>query len=178
MRLAAIMALISCLPAFGEPVMYPDGRIRDGWPTSISGDGWATSKPSADLLASAGYRLATADEIEAQAASDLAAETNAQYQASLPVQEPRGFEVPYVVFLDSTNRSVGVAMELTADGDPIIYEFHASPVDWAKVDSNRAAAAKANADDKAAIRAARAKGQIQQRLEAIENHIVGKETEP
>ena len=145
MRLATIMAMISCLPAFGEPVMYPDGRIRDGWPASISGDGWATSKPSADLLAASGYRLATADEIEAEAQAAQEAAEQAAYEASLPVPMPTGVEVPWVVFLDATNRAKGIAMELTTNNVPIYYEFHASPVDWKKVDANRKAALSAAA---------------------------------
>ena len=78
-----------------------------------------------------------------KAAADLAdaeAAAQAEYEASLPVPVPTGVEVPWVVFLDATNRQIGVAMELTTNCVPIFYEFHASPVDWAKVESNRAAA--------------------------------------
>ena len=63
----------------------------------------------------------------------------------LPRQEPTGIEVPWVVFLDATNRQKGIAMELTTNNVPIYYEFHASPVDWKKVDANRKAALSAAA---------------------------------
>ena len=103
-------------------------------------------------------RAMTQEERDAYDAEAASAETNAAYLATLPVQEPRGFEVPYVVFLDSTNRQKGVAMELTEAGDQIFYAFHASPVDWARVGSNRAAAHAQFAARKEAVEAVKRKG--------------------
>ena len=80
-----------------------------------------------------------AERVAADAAEE-SARTNAEYLATLPVPQPTGIEVPWVVFLDATNRQKGIAMELATNNVPIYYEFHASPVDWARVDSNRAAA--------------------------------------
>ena len=80
-----------------------------------------------------------AERVAADAAEE-SARTNAEYRATLPVPQPTGIEVPWVVFLDATNRTKGIAMELRTNGVPIYYEFHSSPVDWARVDSNRAAA--------------------------------------
>lgn len=85
-------------------------------------------------------RAFTPEEKASADLSDAEASEQDAYEASLPIQEPRGFEVPYVVFLDATNRQKGIAMELTTNNVPIYYEFHASPVDWKKVDANRKAA--------------------------------------
>ena len=103
-------------------------------------------------------RAMDAAERAAADAGEEAARTNAEYQATLPIQEPRGFEVPYVVFLDSTNRQKGVAMELTEAGDQIFYAFHASPVDWDRVGSNRAAAHAQLAARKKAVEDVKRKG--------------------
>ena len=97
--------------------------------TIIHADGWTNATPQ-ELAARAA----------AQAEEDAIAASNSAYQASLPVPMPTGIEAPWIVLLDATNRTKGIAMELTASGQPIYYEFHASPVDWARVDSNRTAA--------------------------------------
>ena len=90
-------------------------------------------------------RAMDAAERAAIDAAEESARTNAEYLATLPVPMPTGVEVPWVVFLDATNRQKGIAMELTTNNVPIYYEFHASPVDWKKVDANRAAAMSAAA---------------------------------
>ena len=100
----------------------------------------------------------TQEERDAYDADVASAETNAAYLATLPVQEPRGFEVPYVVFLDATNRQKGIAMEIMETGDQIFYVFHSSPVDWEKVDSNRKAAIARARARRARVEDAKAKG--------------------
>lgn len=90
------------------------------------------------IVAMTEAEIAARDFAEAQAAQEAAEQ--AAHEASLPVSMPTGVEVPWVVFLDATNRQKGIAMELTTNNVPIYYEFHASPVNWAKVESNRAAA--------------------------------------
>lgn len=109
------------------------------------------------------------DEVERQAvdAAEYAAQTNAEYQASLPIVESRGFEVPYVVFQDATNRQKGIAFELTETGDQIIYEFHASPVDWGKVKANRNAALGRLAARKAAVENVKIKGSAANSVPAL-----------
>ena len=103
-------------------------------------------------------RAMDAGERQVVDAEEAASASDAEYRATLPVHEPRGFEVPYVVFLDSTNREKGVAMELTESGDQIFYVFHASPVDWARVKSNRAAAHAQLAARKEAVEGVKRKG--------------------
>ena len=103
-------------------------------------------------------RAMTQEERDAYDAEAASAETNAAYLATLPVQEPRGFEVPYVVFLDATNRTKGIAMEIMETGDQIFYVFHSSPVDWEKVDSNRKAAIAQARARRAGVEGAKAKG--------------------
>ena len=117
-------------------------------------------------------RAMDAAERAAADAAEESARTNAEYRATLPVPEPRGFEVPYVVFLDSTNREKGVAMELTESGDQIFYVFHASPVDWGRVNSNRLAAIAAHSNRMSNAKAAKAKGNglpaLAERVAALE----------
>ena len=95
------------------------------------------------IVAMTEAEISARDAAEAQAAQEAAEQ--AAYEASLPVPMPTGVEVPWVVFLDATNRAKGIAMELTTNNVPIYYEFHASPVDWKKVDANRKAALSAAA---------------------------------
>ena len=134
----------------GETSAWPPRRPADAVnarPEWYVEDGWQRFSPAQQA------------DYDAWAAADAeSARTNAEYQATLPVQEPRGFEVPYVVFLDSTNRQKGVAMELTEAGDQVFYVFHASPVDWALVGSNRAAAHAQLAARKEAVEGVKRKG--------------------
>lgn len=135
---------------FGRP-SYVDvpgvGRVWDPEPATLLANGWEAFEYGGnpldavlDYSAPVAVRDMTQDELDARAAAQAEAQTNAEYQATLPVPMPTGVEVPWVVFLDATNRTKGIAMELTTNNVPIYYEFHASPVDWAKVDSNRTAA--------------------------------------
>ena len=142
----------------------PSSQVSWFRPSSVTIDGRSYKPPTDEQLVEAGYLAVWFDDVygalryrvvswdppsiraftpeEKAAADDADAEAAAQseYRNSLPVPMPTGVEVPWVVFLDATNRQKGIAMELTTDNVPIYYEFHASPVDWAKVDSNRAAA--------------------------------------
>lgn len=163
MRLATILALISCLPAFGELVMYPDGRIRDGWPISISGDGWATSKPSADLLAASGYRLATADEIEAWETAEAAA---AEAAAALVGPQPETL----VPMLDADGKPVGTARILVDTNLQIIAVVNsASPQKpWAEQRAAYEAKAAAREARMQAAREAKSNGNLQRRIAALE----------
>ena len=93
-----------------------------------------------DPAATVAVRDMTQQELDDRQAARDAERAERDRQAALPAIYTNGVEVPWVVFLDATNRTKGIAMELRTNGVPIYYEFHSSPVDWARVDSNRAAA--------------------------------------
>ena len=63
----------------------------------------------------------------------------AEAQALGPDILPRGIEVPYLVLQESTNRTIGVGLEVDEEGNLFTYQFHASPIDWDNVESNRLA---------------------------------------
>jgi hypothetical protein len=113
-------------------------------------------------------RCMTPAELEAREAAEAQAAQEAAEQALLPRQEPTGIEAPWIVLLDSTNRTVGIGVEATPAGDLITYQFHASPVDWKKVDANRAAARAARETKRADAAAAKKSGQLQRRIAALE----------
>ena len=149
--IAIIAALFAATAVAGPMPVWKDGVTRTYWPREIVWpDGRVTVGANvAQCIAAGAARWETETEwtareaAEAQAAQEAAEQ--AAYEASLPVPMPTGVEVPWVVFLDATNRTKGIAMELTTNNVPIYYEFHASPVDWKKVDANRKAALSAAA---------------------------------
>ena len=133
---AAVSASAAYKRGSGWLDFVPDKYTDTNWVThhgateaNLLADGWTNCTPQE-----------VADHQAAQAAADAVSQSNAAYQASLPIPYPTGVEVPWVVFLDATNREKGVALELMTNGEQVIYEFHASPVDWANVNSNRTAA--------------------------------------
>ena len=137
MMFASIMfAAASCFAY----VVGPNGEWAVNYPTELKTNGQVTYNATPAMCAAAGWRYATQAEIDAKASAEAAAQAAAEAQAKLPVSMSTGIEAPWVVFLDSTNRAKGIAMELTTNNVPIYYEFHASPVDWKKVDANRKAA--------------------------------------
>ena len=145
-KLLAILALA----ATAANAQYVDrlGNYLTSPPSPYAAaDGRLIFNPSWSHILADGGREATAQETAdwqaAQAAAAQAAanaQAAAEAQAALPTVYTNGVEVPWVVFLDATNRAKGIAMELTTNNVPIYYEFHASPVDWKKVDANRKAA--------------------------------------
>lgn len=85
-------------------------------------------------------RAKTQAEINADGLAYTNALAAATYAANLPENHPVGIETPVVVLLDATNRTTGIGLEATVDGDLVTYQYHASPIDFAAVESNRAAA--------------------------------------
>ena len=164
-RLIALLALLAA-PAFAATAWMhlPSSQVSWFRPASCTIGGRSYKPPTDAQLVEAGYLAVEFDDVYGdlryrvvswnppairaftpaeKAAADKAdaeAVAQAEYEASLPRAEPTGIEVPWVVFLDATNRAKGIAMELTTNNVPIYYEFHASPVDWKKVDANRKAA--------------------------------------
>lgn len=135
---------------FGKP-SYVDvpvvGRVWNPPAETCLANGWEAFEYGGspddavwDPAAPVAVRDMTQEELDDRAAAQAAAQAESARLAALPVLYTNGVEVPWVVFLDSTNREKGIAMELTTNNVPIYYEFHASPVDWVKVHSNRAAA--------------------------------------
>ena len=172
-KIAALVFLLAASAALAAETTawmhLPSSQVSWFRPTSVTIDGRSYKPPTDWQLAAAGYLAVEFDDVygdlryraitwdppairaftpEEKAAAELAdaeAAAQAEYEASLPVPMPTGVEVPWVVFLDATNRAKGIAMELTTNNVPIYYEFHASPVDWKKVDANRKAALSAAA---------------------------------
>ena len=162
----ALVFLLSASAAFAATAWMhlPSSQVSWFRPSSVTIDGRRYEPPTDGQLAEAGYLAVEFDDVygdlryrviswdppairaftpEEKAAADLAdaeAQAELEAQAKLPMSMPTGIEVPWVVFLDATNRQVGIAMELATNNVPIYYEFHASPVDWKKVDANRKAA--------------------------------------
>lgn len=66
------------------------------------------------------------------------------YANPTPQVISQGIEVPYVVYLDATNRAIGIAQEMIEVESnvyaEIVYKFHGSPIVWDTVESNRNAA--------------------------------------
>ena len=153
---------------FGKP-SYVDvaggGRIWSPSDETCLADGWEAFEYGGnphdavlDYSAPVAVRDMTQEELDARAAEQAAAQAESDRLAALPVVYTNGVEVPWLVFLDSTNRQKGVAMELTEAGDQLFYVFHASPVDWARVKSNRAAAHARLAARKEAVEGVKRKG--------------------
>lgn len=132
-------------PATGQRYGYPSDE-------TLTACGWTIAEYDACELQyrvvewnPPSVRAMTQEEMDARAAAQAEAQAERDRQAALPTVYTNGVEVPWVVFLDATNRQRGIAMELTTNNVPIYYEFHASPVDWKKVDANRAVALSAAA---------------------------------
>lgn len=139
---------------FGKPDFVDLDGVRHWSPTDAQcvEAGWVACEYGGnpadavlDYSATPPLRDMTQEEMDARAADQAEAQAERDRQAALPTVYTNGVEVPWVVFLDATNRQRGIAMELTTNNVPIYYEFHASPVDWKKVDANRAAALSAAA---------------------------------
>ena len=154
--------------AFDVPVLYPDGRIREGWPKRIG----AVHNPTRETCEAEGYALATAGQIEAQEAADAADQAQAEADAAEAAQyadpEPAVFAPR---FRGSITNVVGLSQILVDDetGLPVALDETGSPEHTTKQKDDQNAAAKADrAAAKAAVESAAKNGKINDRLAAIE----------
>ena len=67
---ALILFAATSALAFDVPVLYPDGRIREGWPKRIG----AVQNPTPETCEAEGYELVGVAEVAAQEAADAAAQ--------------------------------------------------------------------------------------------------------
>jgi hypothetical protein len=158
-KLMLILLLLS-VPAFGGETIY---RWTDGYRSSRLPPLPGLVSPAwADYVA-AGVRIETPEELAAYEAQQEEDQSSAAHQMSLPAPFPTGVEVSRVVFQSYTN-GWGWAMEAIDQGttaappDTIFYLFHASPVHWPTVNSNRSAAIAALEAKKSKCRAAKSMG--------------------
>ena len=156
---ALILFAATSALAFDVPVLYPDGRIREGWPKRIG----AVHNPTRETCEAEGYALATAGQIEAQEAADAADQAQAEADAAEAAQyadpEPAVFAPR---FRGSITNVVGLSQILVDDET-------GSPEHTTKQKDDQNAAAKADrAAAKAAVESAAKNGKINDRLAAIE----------
>lgn len=161
----AILAMLACglsASAFDVPVRYPDGRIREGWPTRIG----AVQNPTPETCEAAGYALATAQQVEAQAQADAAAQAQADAEAAAQATLPQVFETGIAVVDESGHH---VELLPTGDGLPVIgAQVSNSPLTKEQRDELKAAMKDAVAARKAEAKAAKTyKDKIDILMEAV-----------
>lgn len=152
------------------------GAWQDSLPSRYEGAGGVWSHPSADwLMARAGWRPATAEEIAAHAAAVAQAEAEARAQASLPLMSAAGFAAlneagHWVKFIPATTNDISDALAVQishSPPDPVVaaqMERDAKSKWKAGKDAEAASAAK----KLAAIESAGKNGKVNDRLNAIE----------
>ena len=161
MMFASIMfAAASCFAY----VVGPNGEWAVNYPTELKTNGQVTYNPTPAMCAAAGWRYATQAEIDAKASAEAAAQAEAEAQATLPQVFPTGIAV--------TN-AAGPWVEFVPDGTNVVAQTLAiqvsqSPLTPEQREAMKAAALAEREAKKAAAREAKARGQLQRRIEALE----------
>lgn len=168
---AAAILILSTLAAVAQHVVYEDGTVRPTWPRYLyNEDGTvATVRPTAEQCIAAGVaRWETpaeqADREAAEAAAQAQAEAEAAAQATLPATFPTGIAV--------TN-SAGHWVEFVPDGTNVVAQTLAiqvsqSPLTTEQREAMKAAAMAEREAKKAAASFAKARGNLQERIAALE----------
>lgn len=158
-RLIAALVFASAITACAQFV-GPNGEWSASWPTQIG----TTYNPTPAMCEAAGWREATAQEIADKAAADQAAAEQAALDATLPATFATGIAV--------TNEA-GHWVEFVPDGTNVVAQTLAiqvsqSPLTPEQREAMKAAALAEREARKAAAREAKAHGNLQARIAALE----------